>query len=150
MDEKGFLIEVVTKIKRVFSRRLCNQGNVNQLLQDGKREWITTIACICADSSPLDPALIYQLVASNIQDTWLQDFDPPERKAFFTSSSSGWTNNEIGLAWLKRCFDKEPKSKARRDYYLLILDRHGSYVTMEFIDYCDRNRILANHPSPFF
>ena len=117
------------------------------MIQDGNREWITTIACICADGSSLPPALIYQAVSGNIQDTWLQDFDPTEHQAFFASSPSGWTNNDLGLAWLKRVFDCETKSKARRSYRLLILDGHGSHVTMEFIKYCDDNRILlATYP----
>jgi hypothetical protein len=142
MDEKGFLIGVLSKMKRVFSRRRYDQGEIKQIIQDGNREWITTIACICADGSYLTPSLIYQAASGNIQDSWLQDFDPTEHKAFFVSSPSGWTNNQLGLAWLKQVFDCETKAKARRSYRLLILDGHGSHVTMEFIKYCDDNRIL--------
>ena len=90
----------------------------------------------------LTPALIYQAVSGNIQDTWLQDFDPTVHKSFFASSPSGWTNNNLGLAWLKQVFDRETKAKARQSYRLLILDGHGSHVTMEFIQYCDKNKIL--------
>jgi hypothetical protein len=39
-------------------------------------------------------------------------------------------------------FDKETKSQASRGWRLLILDGHGSHVTMKFIEYCDSNRIL--------
>jgi hypothetical protein len=39
-------------------------------------------------------------------------------------------------------FDKEIKSQASRGWRLLILDGHGSHVTMKFIEYCDSNRIL--------
>jgi len=59
MDEKGFLVGILLKMKRVFSRRLYEQGTIKQLIQDGNREWITTIACICADGTSLTPALIY-------------------------------------------------------------------------------------------
>ena len=142
MDEKGFLVGVLSKMKRVFSRRRYEKGGIKQLIQDGNREWITTIACICADGSSLSPALIYQAVSGKIQDTWLQDFDPTEHKTFFSSSPSGWTNNEIGLAWLKQVFDRETKAKARRSYRLLILDGHGSHISMAFIKYCDDNKIL--------
>jgi hypothetical protein len=34
------------------------------------------MACICADGSALDPALIYQSVGETIQDIWLEDFNP--------------------------------------------------------------------------
>jgi hypothetical protein len=142
MDEKGFLIGVLSKVKRVFSKELYERGKMRSILQDGNREWITTIACICADGTALTPALIYQAQSGNIQDTWLQDFDPTKHRAFFTSSLSGWTSNDIGLSWLKQVFDRETKAKARLSWRLLILDGHGSHVTMDFIDYCDANKIL--------
>jgi hypothetical protein len=142
MDEKGFLIGVVQKSKRIFSRELFESNQLRNMQQDGSREWITTIACICADGTSLSPALIYQATSGAIQDTWLQDFDPAENQAFFTSSPSGWTNNELGLAWLKGVFDRETKAKARLAYRLLILDGHGSHITQDFIEFCDNNKIL--------
>jgi hypothetical protein len=142
MDEKGFLIGILTKMKRVFSRRRYEEGGIKQIIQDGNHKWITTIACICADGTSLMPSLIYQALSGNIQDTWLQDFDPAKHKAYFCSSPSGWTNNEIGLMWLKQVFDKETKAKARQSYRLLVLDGHGSHITMEFIEYCNNNKIL--------
>jgi hypothetical protein len=59
IDEKGFLIGILLKMKRIFTKRRYEEGNVRQIIQDGNREWITTIACICADGSSLTPALIY-------------------------------------------------------------------------------------------
>lgn len=142
MDEKGFLIGVLSKGKRIFSKQKYEQGGLKQRLQDGNREWITTIACICADGTSLSPGLIYQAVSSKIQDSWLQDFTPGDHHCFFASSSSGWTNYELGFAWLKDIFDRETKEKAGRRWRLLILDGHGSHLTPKFIDFCDRNRIL--------
>ena len=71
MDEKGFLNGILSKSKRVFSREQYERGKFKSMLQDGNREWITSIACICADGSTLTPALIYQAVSGNVQDTWL-------------------------------------------------------------------------------
>ena len=142
MDEKGFLIGLLSKTKRVFTRSMYESGKLKHVIQDGNREWITTIACICADGSALSPALIYQAASGNIQDTWLQDFEASKHQAFFTASPTGWTNNDIGLAWLKQVFDRETKAKARSSWRLLILDGHGSHVTMDFIQYCDEKKIL--------
>jgi hypothetical protein len=142
MDEKGFLIGVLVKAKRIFSKLRYEQGGLRQQIQDGNREWITTIGCICADGTSLSPGLIYQATSGQIQDSWLQDFDPEEQKCFFASSSSGWTNDELGYAWLTTIFDRETKEKARRKWRLLILDGHGSHVTMRFINFCDTNKIL--------
>jgi hypothetical protein len=147
MDEKGFLIGITLKQKRIFSRQGYERGGYKQQLQDGNREWITAIGCICADGSTLSPGLIYQAVSGKIQDTWLQDYDPKEQNCFFASSPSGWTNDELGYAWLTTVFDRETKAKARRKWRLLILDGHGSHITMKFINYCDENKILlATYP----
>jgi hypothetical protein len=118
MDEKGFLIGVLSKAKRIFSRRQYEKGGLKQRLQDGNREWITTVACICADGTSLSSGLIYQAVSGDIQDTWLQDFNPNDHHCFFTSSPSGWTNDELGYAWLTTLFDRETKAKARRRWRL--------------------------------
>jgi hypothetical protein len=142
MDEKGFLLGVLTRSKRVFSRRLYEEGKIKAHIQDGSREWITLLACICADGSHIEPSLIYQSASGLIQDSWLQAFDPNDHRVHFASSPSGWTNNELDLAWLKQVFDWSTKPKAGRSYWLLIRDGYRSYLTMDFIEYCDRNQIL--------
>jgi hypothetical protein len=38
------------------------------------------------DGTFLPPALIYQALLGNIQDTWLDDFNPEEQLALFASS----------------------------------------------------------------
>jgi hypothetical protein len=73
----------------------------------------------------------------------VQDIDPETHSIYFSISPSGWTNNDLGVAWLKQVFSPATKRKARRRYRLLILDGHGSHVTKAFIDYCDDNRILV-------
>jgi hypothetical protein len=95
MNKKGFLIGVVSKMKRIFSQRRYEQG-LRQVLQDGNREWITTVACICADGTKLSPTLIYQAKSGLIQDSWVEDFKPKGQDCFFTTSLSGWTNDELG------------------------------------------------------
>ena len=142
MDEKGFLIGILSKMKRIFTRRRYESGEAKNQLQDGNREWITLLACVCADGTALTPALIYQAASGKLQDSWLQDFNDSKDKCFFASSKTGWTSNELGLAWLQQVFDPETSGKARRQYRLLILDGHGSHVTMAFIDYCDKHKIL--------
>jgi hypothetical protein len=142
MDEKGFMIGVQSRSKRIFSRASLESGIRRSLIQDGNRDWITLIACICADGSHLDPSLIYQGQSGSIQNSWLQGFDPNIHRARIISSPSGWSNNDIGLQWLKQVFDPATKAKARSSYRLLLTDGHQSHLTMDFIDYCDRNKIL--------
>jgi hypothetical protein len=65
-----------------------------------------------------------------------------EHGVFLGHSPSDWSNNDLGLAWLEQLFDQETRKKARRRWRLLILDGHGSHVTMDFISFCNANKIL--------
>src|SRR4051794_27421367 len=60
MDEKGFLIGLINKMLRIFSRQQWEEGKLFGAGQDGNRSWITLLACICQDLQPLPPMLIYQ------------------------------------------------------------------------------------------
>jgi hypothetical protein len=66
MDEKGFMPGILTRSKRMFSRRLYEERKIKAHIQDGNREWITLLACICADGSHLEPRLIYQSASGSI------------------------------------------------------------------------------------
>jgi hypothetical protein len=142
MDEKGFLIGVVGRQKRIFSKRLFKKKQFKQMLQDGNREWISLLACICADGTALPPALIYAADSKNIQDTWVEDVRVGEHMAFFGVSGSGWSNHSLGLAWLQQVFERFTAPKARRKYRLLLVDGHGSHLTEEFLEYCHGHKIL--------
>ena len=142
IDEKGFLIGVINRSKRVFSRRMWERKEVKAALQDGSRSWITLLACVCADGSALPPGLIYEAANKAIQLDWVEDIKAGKHNVFITSLPSGWTNNDIGLAWLEQVFDRYTKAKAQRSYRLLIIDGHGSHITQDFINYCDQNKIL--------
>jgi hypothetical protein len=142
MDKKGFMIGVLGRTKRVFSKQTWIEKGVRAPIQDGNREWITVLASVCADGSALPPTLIYQAKNGAIRDTWVEGITSGEHPVHVVSSPSGWTNNDIGLSWIKQVFDQYTKEKCRRSYRLLILDGHGSHVTMDFIEYCHQNRIL--------
>ena len=142
MDEKGFMVGAIGKQKRIFSRRLFNKKQFQQQLQDGNREWISLIACVCGDGVALPPGLIYAADSKNIQDTWVEDVKVGEHMAFFGVSTTGWTNDGLGLAWLQQVFQRFTAEKARRKYRLLLIDGHGSHLTEEFLEYCHRHKIL--------
>jgi hypothetical protein len=142
MDEKGFMIGVTGRSKRVFDKGLYGQKGVTAAVQDGNREWVTVIACVCSDGQALPPSLIFESANNTIQSSWVASIEQDQHSVFVSSSPSGWTTNDIGLAWLKEVFDRETRRKARSSYRLLILDGHGSHVTMDFIQYCNDNKIL--------
>jgi hypothetical protein len=61
MDEKGFLIGITGRSKRVFSRRQREKKDVRKSMQDGSREWITIMAAVSADGKRLQMGHCNQL-----------------------------------------------------------------------------------------
>jgi len=145
MDEKGFLLGVLQKMRRIFSLLMFESGQLLGASQDGIRTWITLLACICMDGTCIPPAIIFQAQSGDILDTWLKDFEGEETPCAFASSPSGWTNENLGYAWLTKVFDKYTKEKARqgRDWRLLFVDGHLSYLNMRFLNWCNRHRIYV-------
>jgi hypothetical protein len=60
MDKKGFLISILARSKRIVSKAKWERKEVTEPLQDSSCEWITVIACICADGTSLEPAITYK------------------------------------------------------------------------------------------
>ncbi|KAF7570014.1 hypothetical protein PtrM4_100160 [Pyrenophora tritici-repentis] len=134
MDEKGFLVGITSRSKRIFSKRLYERKEVTKALQDGSREWTTLLACICADGTKIPPAIIYQGKGA-LRSGWVEDVEVNKHNVFVATSPSGWSNDNLGLAWLEQVFDRSTRKKARSSYRLLILDGHGSHLTMDFIEH---------------
>ncbi|KAF2842630.1 hypothetical protein M501DRAFT_1021170 [Patellaria atrata CBS 101060] len=112
MDEKGFMIGVLGKQWRYFSKASWESGRLKHVIQDGSREWITLVATICADGTALPLALIYEAVSGDLQDTWFQDYKPLVDECSFASSPTGWTNNQLGIEWLTNVFEPQTKAKS--------------------------------------
>lgn len=62
-------------------------------------------------------------------------------------SETGWTNNDIGLDWLKH-FDSHTKDQKINGWRLLVLDGHESHYSLEFEQYCKNNNILTRFIPP--
>jgi hypothetical protein len=71
---------------------------------------------ICADGTSLPTGIIFSAKNGNIRDTWVNDLQANEDNLFVALSPSGWSNEELGLAWLRDVFDRYTKKKARRAY----------------------------------
>jgi hypothetical protein len=102
MDEKGFLIGIVGRSKRIFSKRMWNKKEVQASLRDGSRKFLTLLACCCADGSLLPPDLIYAAAKGALQSSWVKDIEAGKRKVFVSSSPSGLGRRLENL--LEYCF----------------------------------------------
>jgi hypothetical protein len=96
-----------------------------------------------ADGFALPPAVIFPSSSLTVQHSWLKGFEAKKDCVHFGTSLNGWTNDALGLAWLKQVFDRYTRVRARGKYRLLILDGHGSHVTKAFIEYAHANKILV-------
>jgi hypothetical protein len=81
MDEKGFLIGITTRSERVFSTALWETKEVTAAMQDGNREWITLLTCVCADGTALEPALIHEGKGA-LQSSWVDDIKVGKHHVF--------------------------------------------------------------------
>lgn len=146
MDEKGFLIGLLKRARRIVPVRSWKRGDIRGALQDGSREFITLIAAVSAAGRRCPPGIIFSSESGDLLDTWLEDMhlDHEDERAYVAASVNGWSSEDLGLAWLIQ-FERDT-----RDGYasrLLILDGHGSHLTDKFIDYALEHRIwLAIFP----
>lgn len=109
------------------------------LVQPGDREWVTVIQSICAAGYATPPFIIYK---GRVHiSAWYEEANIPYNWKI-SVSENGWTNNTLGLAWLKH-FDTHTKPRQVGAYRLLILDGHESHLNQEFKDYCLEHKILT-------
>jgi hypothetical protein len=131
-------------LKRIMTKQEYQSGRVKSNKQDGSREFVTLLAAICAVDTAAPPTLLYKRASGDLMSSWVEDVDKGDT-AYFGSSAQGCSNNQFRLKWLTQVFhlhteDKVKKARWRR---LLIVDGHSSHVNMEFLDTCDRLRIVV-------
>jgi len=90
-------------MKHVMSKEALRSGRVTNACTDGSREFISLLACICADSTFLPLALIYKGASHDLNDSWLEDVG--ETTAYFAATANGWTCDDLGIDWLTRVFE---------------------------------------------
>ena len=135
-DETGFQMGVISTAKVITG---AERSNRPVSVQPGNREWVTAIDCICADGQSLPPVIIFE--GKMHQSTWY-DIELPGEWVIGVSDN-GWTDNILGLTWLKNVFEKHTAHRTRGVYRLLVLDGHGSHMTPEFDLFCIEHSIIT-------
>lgn len=108
--------------------------------QPGNTEWVTVIECINAHGWATPPLVIFK--GKVHLSTWYKDSNLPHNWAIGVSDN-GWTNDVLGITWLRDVFDKHTKARTIGKRRLLILDGHRSHITAEFEQYCLDNSIIT-------
>jgi len=102
MDENGSVLGQAQKVKVIVRRGRRNP----RYTQDENREMVTVVDCISADGRAIPPLYIYK--GSSHTMGWHAAVKKDD-DATFAYSPKGWTDNELGLEWLERNFEKFTK-----------------------------------------
>jgi len=108
-----------------------------RFIQPENCKWMTVIESINSSGWALPPMIIF--AGKMHQTSWYKDI-PSD--LVIGVSENGWTNDQLGLLWVKEIFHKHTHARAIRKYWLLIFDGHGSHVTPEFDQFCTQNMII--------
>ena len=135
-DEAGFMMgKITTQLVVTGSERRGRPKAV----QPGNREWVTLITAINAAGWTIPPFLVF--AGQYHLSAWYEEEDIP-RDWVIAVSDNGWTNNELGVEWLKH-FNAYTKTRVVGARRLLVLDGHESHHSLEFQEFCEENNIYT-------
>ena len=97
-------------------------------MHSGDRTGATTLEFISSRGRLFQPLVIFR--GKRIQKSWTDEWARPA----YAVSPNGWTDNEVGLAWLKEVFHPATVNLGGRR--LLLIDGHESHVSVDFIEFC--------------
>ena len=139
IDETGIALGVCTN-QRVIGSSKTAQTYVQT---PENREWVSTIECVSANGKKINPVVIFK--GKTLQSTWFTPGKTPEYH--YTCSEKGWTSNDIGVRWLNDVFlpSTDPGPNIPR---LLLLDGHGSHVSVEFMRICWESNVFLYYLIP--
>ena len=76
--------------------KALRSGRITHMMTDGNQEFVTLMACICADGISIPVSLIYKGKSHDLQDSWVDQIEETD-EVFFTASANGWTYKSLGL-----------------------------------------------------
>ena len=131
MDEKGFMIGEIGKQKALVPTK----APISSMTKPGNREWVSLIECVGMNGRKLTP---WYLFKGKLQKkSWREVL----REGDIVCTENGYTDNEIGMEWVKRVFDKQTEWTRKGDWRMLIVDGHASHITNEVIEYALQHKI---------
>jgi hypothetical protein len=135
-DETGFMIGQISAGGVVTGSE--RRGRPKSI-QPGNREWVTVIQGINSMGGAIPPFIIFG--GKHHLSAWCKEESLPSNWVI-SVSENGWTNNDLGLEWLKH-FDSHTKKKTIGNHRLLIIDGHESHDSLQFQNYYKENKIIT-------
>jgi hypothetical protein len=146
MDEKGIMTGANEAVKCIISK------HEKKLFMTaiGSREWVSLIECISMANKTCPPWIIFK--GKLLKASWLKAL----KSGYIAVSENGWTDIELGIAWLRDCFHPNTLRLDEQGYQrprILIYDGHSSHISNEAIQFCLSNQIrplcLPRHSTHF-
>lgn len=95
------------------------------------RNWTSFIEAITADGRALTPGIIFK--GKELQEQWFIKEFKKTANWYYIVSPNGWTDDHIGIEWLKSVYLPQTKPADESDARLIILDGHGSHATVRLL-----------------
>lgn len=132
-DETGFQIGV-TSGEKVFVPKDCVAAYT---ADPENRELITSVETINYGGQKVPPMIIFA-GAYHLRRYFNEN--NLDGGILFTRSETGYTNNKLGVKYLKH-FNRHTESRRTGKYQMLLFDGHGSHLSQEFLDFCWQHHI---------
>jgi 4-hydroxybenzoate polyprenyltransferase len=112
---------------------------------NGGKVWTSFLECTSATGKACPPLIIFK--GKSVQQQWFKTLEGHENWEF-TAKENGWTNNDVGLEWLKKVFIPHTKPSDPNEWRLLVVDGHRSHCTFEFMWKCFSNKVYIVYLPP--
>jgi hypothetical protein len=124
-DETGF------RIRCLASQIVFTQTDRQVYISDlDNRELVTSMESISSVGTTTDPMMV-MLSQQMKEKHFLKGLNDRIRIGV---SQSGYTNDQLSFEWLKH-FDAQTRPP-NGEWQMLVIDSHGSHLTIEFVEYC--------------
>lgn len=133
MDETGFQVGMDGS-RWIVTREPTRKVYV---ATSNDRTLVSSIETICANGDILPPMLI--LPGKQIMRGWIAD--SLEDETLLATSESGFSNDQLGLAYIKH-FVRQTRASRTGKWILLMIDNHGSHCTREVLSYAEANNVI--------
>ena len=131
-DESGFCTAVASK--KILAKR--GEKAIHETMGGSGREYITVLACGCADGTRLPPYIVYK--GKNLWARWMKN---GPAGCLYSVSDSGWMESANFLQWFTKLFVSAVRPMTATAPVVLFFDGHNSHISLELIKVARSNNV---------
>ena len=146
-DETGFCTSAA--VSKILAKR--GDKDVQVTMGGSGRDYITVLACGCADGTHLPPYVVYK--GKNLWSRWMKG---GPSACLYSVSDSGWMESANFLQWFEKQFVPAVQHLCSKFPVILFFDGHHSHMSLALIEMARANSIhlvcfpphcTHNHPA---